>query len=76
MAEAYISQLNRSRKYNKPIAAEVKPFTKFWQAEDYHQNYIDHNPDNSYVQHVSIPDIAHYQKAHPDMIKPGHSFVK
>src|SRR3982750_3006949 len=27
--------------FEAPIAAEIKPFTTFWQAEDYHQNYIE-----------------------------------
>jgi peptide-methionine (S)-S-oxide reductase len=75
MAEEYIKQLYKSGKYKRPIAAQVMPYTVFWRAEDYHQHYIDHNTDNPYVQHVSIRDIAHFQAAHPDMIKPGHSFV-
>jgi peptide-methionine (S)-S-oxide reductase len=75
MAEQYIKRLNSLGKYKNPIAAQVVPYTTFWRAEDYHQHYIDHNTDNPYVQHVSIRDIARYQAAHPDMIKPGHSFV-
>ncbi len=75
MAEADINKLNKSGKYSRPIAAQVVPFTKFWPAEDYHQNYINHNTDNPYVQGVSIRDIAHYQAQHPDMIKPGHNFA-
>ena len=75
MAENFIKKMNASGKYHKPIAAQVMPYATFWRAEDYHQHYIDHNSDNPYVQNVSIPDIAKYQAAHPDMIKPGHSFV-
>jgi peptide-methionine (S)-S-oxide reductase len=75
MADQYIKKLNASGKYHKPIAAEVVPYTTFWRAEDYHQHYIDHNTDNPYVANVSIRDIARYQAQHPDMIKPGHSFV-
>ncbi len=33
------------------------PLTKFWPAEDYHQNYPDKNPNGGYVQMVSIPEI-------------------
>ena len=75
MAESYIKQMNASGKYSKPIAAQVTPYTIFWRAEDYHQHYINHNTDNPYVQHVSIRDIARFQAAHPEMVKPGHSFV-
>ena len=70
-----IGKLDRSGRYQAPIAAQVMPFTTFWRAEDYHQHYIDHNTDNPYVQSVSIRDIARYQAAHPEMIKPGRSFA-
>ena len=76
MAEKYIAELNKSGKYKKPIAAQVIPYKTFWKAEDYHQNYIDHNANNPYVQHVSLPDIRRYQAQHPDMIKAGHSLIK
>jgi len=75
MAENYITQLNKSGRYKRPIAAVVMPYTTFWKAEDYHQHYIDFNTDNPYVQNVSIRDIARFQAMHPEMIKPGHSFA-
>jgi len=75
MAEQYIDKLNRSGKYKRPIAAQLAPYTTFWRAEDYHQHYIDHNPDQPYVQHVSVRDITHFQALHPEMIKPGHNFA-
>jgi peptide-methionine (S)-S-oxide reductase len=72
--EEYIKQLNTSGKYDAPIAAQVMLLTKFWPAEAYHQDYIAHNPDNPYVQHVSIPEIQKFQKEYPDLIKPDHRF--
>ncbi len=72
--ESYINQLNVSGKYKAPIAAQVMPLKKFWVAEDYHQDFIAHNPDQGYVQHVSIPEIKHFQKEYPEMIKPDHKF--
>ncbi len=70
----YVKQMNASGKYKAPIAAQVMPLKKFWLAEDYHQDFIMHNPNQGYVQHVSIPEIKHFQKEYPDMIKPGHKF--
>ena len=72
--ESYIQQMNASKKYNAPIAAQVMPLTKFWPAEDYHQDYIAHNPDSGYVQNVSIPEIREFQKEYPQLIKPDHKF--
>ncbi len=72
--ENQIKSLTGSGKYKKPIVVQVMPFAKFWQAENYHQDYIEHNPDNSYVQYVSIPEIKEVQKEYPQLIKPDHIF--
>ena len=74
LAENYIKQLTASGKYKKPIAVQVVPFTKLWQAEDYHQDYIQHNPNQGYVQAVSIPEIKKFQKEYPQLIKKDHIF--
>jgi peptide-methionine (S)-S-oxide reductase len=72
--EDYIKQLNASGKYKSPIAVQVTPLTKFWTAENYHQDYIAKNPDSRYVQNVSIPEIISFQKEYPQLIKKGHFF--
>lgn len=74
LAENYIKQLNASKKYDSPIAVQVVPFTKFWEAESYHQDFIQHNPTQGYVNAVSIPEIKKFQKEYPQLIKPGHVF--
>ncbi len=74
MIEDYIKKLSGSGKYNRPIAAQVMPLQKFWQAEDYHQDYIVQNPNGGYVQNVSIPEIQHFQKEYSDLVKPDHIF--
>jgi peptide-methionine (S)-S-oxide reductase len=71
-ALAYKSELQK--KYDKPIAAEVLPFQKFWKAEDYHQNYIQHNPGVPYVQMESLPRIKKFQKQFPELIKSGYTY--
>ncbi|MBA2421866.1 MAG: peptide-methionine (S)-S-oxide reductase MsrA [Chitinophagales bacterium] len=68
IATDYIQLLNQSGKYSAPIAAELLPFTEFWKAEGYHQNYIQHNPNNPYVQHESIPRIKRFQKQFPELL--------
>ena len=59
---AEIARINKSKKYSSKVVTEVIPFTKFFPAEDYHQEYIYNNPGNSYVQNVSIPDYMHFRK--------------
>ena len=31
--------------FDKPLAVEVKPLKKFYKAEEYHQDYLDKNPN-------------------------------
>ncbi|MDQ3193527.1 MAG: peptide-methionine (S)-S-oxide reductase, partial [Bacteroidota bacterium] len=75
LAEKFISDLNQSGKFNKPVAAEVIKFTEFWPAEKYHQDYIMKNPGDSYVRNESIPRLKRTQKQIPDLIKPDKSVL-
>ena len=61
-----------SKTLNAEIAAEVYPFQKFWDAEDYHQNFERLNPDNSYVRNVSIPRLKRFQAKMPEVLKNKH----
>ena len=74
LAENYMKQLNASGKYKKPISVQSVPFVKFWQAEDYHQDFIQHNPDQGYVNAVSVPEIKKFQKQYPQLIKKDHIY--
>jgi peptide-methionine (S)-S-oxide reductase len=51
-----------SKKYRSKIVTQVLPFTNFYPAEPYHQEYIKNHPDNPYVEHVSIPDWLEFKK--------------
>ena len=55
--------------YDKPIAAEVKPFDKFWIAEEYHQDYKKKHPYNSYIQNVSNPRFERFKAQMPEVLK-------
>lgn len=55
----------------KEVAAEVLPFEKFWMGEDYHQDYERNNPNNPYVQNVSIPRLKKFQAKFPELLKDG-----
>jgi peptide-methionine (S)-S-oxide reductase len=53
------------------VAAEVKSFQKFWIAEDYHQDYAKLNPNQGYIQAVSIPRFKRFAAKMPQLIKPS-----
>jgi len=60
--EAEIKKINDSKKYKNKVVTEVVAFSKFWPAEDYHQEYIYNHPDNPYVANVSIPEFNKFKK--------------
>jgi len=74
LTEDYIKNMQASGRYDAPVAAKLMPYTKFWKAEDYHQNYIDQNPGSGYVQMVSIPEIKKLQKEYPELVKADHIY--
>ena len=43
-AEKSRAVLDRSGRFSKPVLTELHSFTKFWPAEDYHQDYYRKNP--------------------------------
>ncbi|MGG9963680.1 peptide-methionine (S)-S-oxide reductase MsrA [Ferruginibacter sp. SUN106] len=60
--DAEIKRITDSKKYSHKIVTQVLPYKTFYAAEDYHQEYIYHHPENGYVQNVSIPDYLEFRK--------------
>lgn len=65
-----INRINATGKYKSKIVTEVVPFGTFYKAEDYHQEYVVHNPGNSYVRNVTIPDFLQFKKEFQGLFKP------
>jgi peptide-methionine (S)-S-oxide reductase len=65
---AAISRLNKET-YNGKIATEVTPFTKFYKAEAYHQDFEKRNPNQAYVKSVSIPRLNSFKRKFPELLK-------
>ena len=64
-----ITRLSASKKYSGKIVTQVVPFTTFYPAEAYHQEYIKNHPENPYVEHVSIPDWLEFKRTFPGPFK-------
>ena len=69
IARAYIQQLTAAGVFKKPIVTEVSPLAAFYPAEDYHQDYVKHNPSNPYVIANSIPKLEKLRKTFPELLK-------
>ena len=67
IASAYLSQLDKARVFPKPIATRIELLERFHPAEAYHQDYLLHNPRNSYIAHVDIPKIVALQSVFPHL---------
>jgi peptide-methionine (S)-S-oxide reductase len=69
VAEAYIDQLNKSKVFPRPIVTQVVPLKGFYDAEDYHQHYLDHHPNEPYIVYNDLPKVKHLQEQFPDLLK-------
>ena len=67
--ENYINALREQKVYNAPIVTEVTKFEKFYDAEDYHQDYERKNPNNSYIRNVSVPRLERFKTNFPKYLK-------
>ena len=68
-AQTIIAALKKAKIYNRPIVTTLEPFTKFYKAEDDHQNYYANNKDQPYCQMVIQPKIAKFEKVFKDRLK-------
>ena len=71
LAEKAIKELDASGAYSKPIVTEVLKMTKFYAAEDYHQNYYANNPYQGYCSFVIAPKLDKFRKVFKEKLK-GH----
>lgn len=62
IAEQVIQELEREHVWDKRIVTEVLPFTEFYPAEDYHQEYYARNPYQGYCVAVIAPKVAKFRQ--------------
>lgn len=70
VVEAAIKKLTDEKKYSGKIVTQVVPFTSFYPAEAYHQEYILNHPNQGYVANVSIPDFIEFKNTFKGNFKP------
>jgi len=67
IAQAYVDQLNQAKVFSGPIVTQIVPLEAFYQAEDYHQDYAAHHPDNPYIATFDLPKVRHLQQEFPNL---------
>jgi peptide-methionine (S)-S-oxide reductase len=70
VAQAYIDQLNKAKVFENPIVTTVGIGTPFYLAEDYHQDYVVHHPNQPYIVMHDLPKVANLRKEFPSLYKP------
>lgn len=69
VAEKYKTALNKSGAFARPIVTTLEPITKFYKAENYHQNYFNQNGSQPYCQYEIKPKVEKFQKVFKDKLK-------
>jgi peptide-methionine (S)-S-oxide reductase len=69
LAEKYKKALNDANAYPNPVITEIKPFTGFYPAEEYHQNYYNQNSGQSYCRYVIQPKLEKFEKVFKNKLK-------
>jgi peptide-methionine (S)-S-oxide reductase len=57
-----IAELTAAGVWDDPVVTELEPFTEFYPAEDYHQEYFANNPDQPYCRAVVAPKVAKFRQ--------------
>jgi len=68
-ATFFKQRLDEEKAFDKPIVTEITPFSNFYVAEEYHQNYYKLNANQGYCQYVIRPKVEKFKKAFADKLK-------
>ena len=69
IAEDILKKLDSSGSWNSPIVTQIEKFDSFYSAEDYHQNYYELNPNNTYCSYVISPKVNKFKKVFSEYLK-------
>ena len=68
-AEKYKAELDKSKAFDNPIVTEISPFSNFYVAENYHQEYYANNGSQPYCYYVIRPKLDKFRKVFKDKLK-------
>jgi peptide-methionine (S)-S-oxide reductase len=63
------NELDSSGAYSSKIITAIEPYTNFYSAESYHQNYYKNNPNAGYCQYVIQPKLEKFNKVFKDKLR-------
>ena len=69
VATAYIDQLNAARAFDKAIVTRIEMNRPFYEAEDYHQDFLTRHPTHPYIVINDLPKIEELKRVFPDLYR-------
>ena len=64
-AHAFLAKLTTEKKWPQKIVTAVEPLQHFYEAEEYHQDYLVNHPTQPYIVYYDLPKLALLRKAFP-----------
>ncbi len=68
LANEYKKKLNEAGIWKDPIVTEITPFSNFYTAEKYHQDYYNQNPNQPYCRFVIVPKLEKFKSVFKDKL--------
>ena len=68
-ARAYIAQLERAEVFDRAIVTDVSPLDEFFDAEAYHQDYMEHHPNQPYIVIHDRPKVERLRAQFPELYR-------
>jgi peptide-methionine (S)-S-oxide reductase len=68
-AERILDEVAAEKIWADPIVTQIEPFTEFFIAEQYHQDYFKRNPEQGYCQVVIAPKVVKFRKSFAEQLK-------
>ncbi|HOY30390.1 MAG TPA: peptide-methionine (S)-S-oxide reductase MsrA [Bacteroidales bacterium] len=62
IAENFMNVFNEQKVFDNPLVTELKTYTTFYPAENYHQQYFDNNSSQPYCRIVIAPKLEKIKK--------------
>lgn len=69
IAQEYKNRLNDDKVYDSPVVTEITPYTNYFKAENYHQDYFALNGSQPYCNVVIKPKVEKFRKVFHEKLK-------
>ncbi len=69
VVERYIAQLDAAHVFPRKIVTQSSPFSAFYPAEAYHQDYATLHPESGYIARYDLPKITNLKRTLPEVYR-------